>query len=194
MDVDVERAGHGRAALAQRGVEGLGLLARAREAVEDGALDGVRLSEPGERRTGWPGRQAPARRAPCSRPRRVPSFVSSRAAARNRSPEAMCGRPVRSARIAAWVPLPAPGAPIMTYRRISASPDEALVVAHHELRLDLLHGLHDDGDDDQEGRAAEAEAAQDRAREERRDDRGETATMPRKRAPARLIRVTTLAR
>ena len=43
------------------------------------------------------------------------------------------------------------------------SPDEAFVVAHHQLGLDLLHRLDDDGHDDQQARAAEAERRQVRA-------------------------------
>ena len=38
------------------------------------------------------------------------------------------------------------------------SPDEALVAAHHQLRLELLHRLDDDADDDQDAGAAEADA------------------------------------
>ena len=44
------------------------------------------------------------------------------------------------------------------------SPDEPLVVAHHQLRLELLHRLHHHGDDDEQRRAAEAEGADDAAR------------------------------
>src|SRR3954454_6024751 len=60
----------------------------------------------------------------------------------------------------ACVPLPAPGGPTRT-RRTSESPgassEEALVVAQHELALDLLHGLQADADDDEHSCAAEGE-------------------------------------
>src|SRR6266511_670066 len=93
----------------------------------------------------------------------MPSAVPARAAVRKRSPVAMCGTPRRSRRACAWVPLPAPGAPSSTTTVIAVaggsslrspspatSPNEALVVAHHQLRLDLLHGLDDDRHDDQQ--------------------------------------------
>ena len=44
-------------------------------------------------------------------------------------------------------------------RRAASSSDEAFVVAHHQLRLDLLHRLDDDADHDQEAGAAEARSA-----------------------------------
>src|SRR3990170_8436234 len=95
----------------------------------------------------------------------------SRTAVRNRSPVATCGMPSRSERMSAWVPLPAPGAPSRTTtvtrlgRRpppgtVAASSDEAFVVAHHELRFDLLHRLDDDRHDDQQPRTAEGDARQ----------------------------------
>src|SRR5579883_1078053 len=61
----------------------------------------------------------------------------------------------------ACVPLPPPGAP-KNARRILASPaadaarlHEAFVVAHEEVRLDLLDHVERDADDDQDARAAE---------------------------------------
>src|SRR3954470_25022563 len=87
------------------------------------------------------------------------------------SPVARWSRPRRSARIGACVPLPAPGAPSRTRTFIPfvvTSADEPLVVAHHELRLDLLHGLDDHADDDEDAGAAEAESAE--LRQDRRDD------------------------
>src|SRR3954453_19416974 len=99
-----------------------------------------------------------------------PSAVPFATAARRRLPEARTGIPRRSARIGAWVPLPAPGAPSRkrTVTR-SRSSDEAFVVAHHQLRLDLLHRLHHHRDDDQQARATEPESA--KIGETERDDR-----------------------
>src|SRR5438874_7598625 len=116
-----------------------------------------------------------------------PRAVSAATADRSTSPEARTGRPSRSPRIGAWVPLPAPGAPsttrILIGRRAAArterrrpaasaasspSADEAFVVAHHQLRLELLHGLDDDAHHDQQARAAEADPA--KARDDSRDD------------------------
>src|SRR6185503_15922599 len=120
--------------------------------------------------TSWP--RSMNRRA--SRPMADPS----RTAARNRSPVAMFGMPSFSARRDAWVPFPAPGAPsrTMTFiaRRRSPQPrppssDEAFVVAHHQLGFDLLHGLDDDGYDDQQARAAKSDRAE--VREEDTDER-----------------------
>ena len=107
-----------------------------------------------------------------------------RAACRRR-PRPAAGRPTRGpgrragcARAGAWVPFPAPGAPRRTMtviaptgRRTSSGvrarargraawphvTDEAFVVPHHQLGLDLLHRLDDDRHDDQQARAAEAE-------------------------------------
>src|SRR5262249_36549416 len=88
-----------------------------------------------------------------------PSGVPAARWARNMSPVAMCGSPVASDTSTAWVPLPAPGGPNSRMSR-ATSPDalpaeEALVVAHHELRLHLPHGVERHPHDDQDGRAAE---------------------------------------
>ena len=105
----------------------------------------------------------PSRRARC--PRRRP--------ARRMLPVAMYGRLKSSVMRSAWVPLPAPGGP--TRMRLSSATgigsyavgrdgfgpgsllQEALVVAHHQLRLELLHRVQRDADDDQQRRAAEEE-------------------------------------
>src|SRR5690606_1390757 len=80
------------------------------------------------------------------------------------SPVEMWGIPSRSATRPAWVPLPAPGGPMhnsfmwsSAFRlRSNGSGEDPLVVAHGELRLDLLHGLegnthHDEDRDAGEG-------------------------------------------
>ena len=113
-------------------------------------------------------------------------------AARSRSPDARTGMPRCSARIGAWVPLPAPGAPRSTITVIGL-PDEPFVVAHQELRLDLLHRLDDDADDDQEAGAAEGDRPVSDGTSRPTTD-GAVATMPRNSAPAIVIRVTTRAR
>ena len=113
-------------------------------------------------------------------------------AARSRSPDARMREPRCSARTGAWVPFPAPGAPEERRSRsigiATSSPDEPFVVAHHELRFDLLHRLDDDADHDQQARAAEGDAGRATGRAGRRLT-ARTATMPRKRAPATVIRV-----
>src|ERR1700722_9597198 len=98
---------------------------------------------------------------------RSPSGVPRPIRSRNISPVEMCGTPRRLAIILACVPLPAPGGPIKIRARpnrrplapwplcsaISAAPQlallhKALVIAHHELRFDLLHGVHGHTDND----------------------------------------------
>src|SRR5947209_19816751 len=77
----------------------------------------------------------------------------------------------------ACVPFPAPGGPTRT--SLMPLPEEALVVAQHELALDLLGGVEADTDQDQHGRAAERErlvdaggaARQERQRDDRQQDR-----------------------
>src|SRR6195952_857085 len=125
---------------------------------------------------------------------------------RKRSPVEMCGASSRSDNRAACVPLPAPGGPTRTIlmstplrrdRRRSRAPilpcgavpglpasgrgcpsaQEALVVALHQLALDLLHGVEADADHDQDSSAPEGEVllaltageAQEEVREDRDD-------------------------
>src|SRR3954469_5044161 len=92
--------------------------------------------------------------------------------------------------LCAWVPFPAPGGP----SRIRFSSDtgrgaypsrsglarsalfqEALVVAHHQLRFELFHRVERDADDDQDRGAAEEEVGTRLVDEDRRQscDRGE---------------------
>src|SRR5216683_7490261 len=73
--------------------------------------------------------------------------------ARSMSPVAMCGMPNRLRSMFAWVPLPLPGAPYRS--RFTALSDEAAVLAHDELRLQLFHGVEGHTDDDEDGRTAE---------------------------------------
>src|SRR4051812_46051220 len=92
-----------------------------------------------------------------------PSGLSAATAARRTSPEPRTGRPSRRDRIGACVPFPAPGAPRRTRMvTVPAAPsaDEAFVVAHHELRLELLHRLDDDADHDEQARSPEADPAE----------------------------------
>src|SRR5688500_11764804 len=111
-----------------------------------------------------------------------PSALPPATAARSISPVEIAGTPSRSASRAACVPLPEPGAPksrtregmplgVMSFGAMSgdlagsASPatdppalHEPLVVAHHELALDLLQEVHRHADDDEQRGAAEVEA------------------------------------
>ena len=57
----------------------------------------------------------------------------------------------------------------MRFSSLIALLQEAFVVAHHQLRLELLHGVEGDADDDQQRGAAEVEA---RGRAGGRDDDG----------------------
>src|SRR5579862_970549 len=50
------------------------------------------------------------------------------------------------------------GSALMSGPSAARSFDEALVLAHQELGLDLLHGVEGDADDDEDGGAAEVEA------------------------------------
>src|SRR6266540_389635 len=91
-----------------------------------------------------------------------PAGVPAAAAARNRSPVETCSIPYRSERRAACVPLPAPCLPSRTRRgpRLIDSlrlGEEALVVAHHQLAVDLFHRLERDAHRDQQRGATERE-------------------------------------
>src|SRR6185503_899733 len=106
-------------------------------------------------------------RSPASMIRRTrrPSSLPLATASRSMSPVEMAGIPSWRARAAACVPLPDPGGPRNTTRQppSSAAPTdppalhEPVVVAHHELALDLLQRVHGDTDDDQERGTTEEE-------------------------------------
>src|SRR5581483_3584234 len=68
------------------------------------------------------------------------------------SPLAMWASPNSCASPTAWVPFPAPGAPISTRYTIlpPASTDEATIVAHEELSFKLLDGVQHHADHDQQ--------------------------------------------
>src|SRR3954469_1487980 len=92
----------------------------------------------------------------------------------------------------ACVPFPAPGGPTRT-RRITAPPlaEEALVVAQHQLALDLLGGVETHTDEDEHGRAAEREglagagaaAGKEGQRDDRQDGDGRQVERTRQRDP-----------
>ena len=197
-DLDESARSTRRPALVQRGVERLGLASRPREAVEDRAPAGVRPPEPGEEDAGRSGRPDELRRAACIASTSRPSSLPRATAARSRSPEARTGTPSARARIGAWVPLPAPGAPRQDATVIAPTQprlaDEPFVVAHHELRLDLLHRLDDDARRRSGGPCRRCARPDQRRDEHGRRGPGATATMPRNSAPASVIRLTTRAR
>src|SRR3954452_7472771 len=87
-----------------------------------------------------------------------PSSVPWLTFARKMSPVEIFGIPRWAEMNWACVPFPAPGGPTRT-RRITAPPlaEEALVVAQHQLALDLLRGVEAYADEDEDGRAAEGE-------------------------------------
>src|SRR3954469_15321482 len=84
----------------------------------------------------------------------IPSSVPWETLARKMSPVEIAGISKWSAMNLAWVPLPAPGGPMMI-SRISAQ--ESFVVALLELALDLLHRVERDAHHDQDRRATERE-------------------------------------
>src|SRR3954464_5528550 len=105
-----------------------------------------------------------------SSPRSMNALASSPAAtpasaeSRNISPVERCRIPNCAARRSPCVPLPEPCLPSRTMRGprvwvIVASGEEALVVAHHELAVDLLHRLERDAHRDQQRRTTERELA-----------------------------------
>src|SRR5690242_10020885 len=113
----------------------------------------------------------------------TPSGVPCATLARKMSPVEILGTARCAAMNSAWVPLPAPGGPTSTsLTRMpparppwpARSPEESLVVALHQLALDLFHGFQTDADDDQHGGAAEREVllvATDEVDEQVRQDR-----------------------
>src|SRR5258706_5107873 len=94
----------------------------------------------------------------------LPSGVPLLASLRSISPVETWGRAKRSVMKWAWVPLPPPGGPNRMV--IIALLDEALVLPHEQLGLDLFHGVQGDADDDQHRRAAQVEAGGGHAGEE----------------------------
>src|SRR3954447_13738479 len=88
-----------------------------------------------------------------------PSSVPWLTLARKMCPVEILGTPRCAEMNWACVPFPAPGGPTRT-SLITASPlaEEALVVAQHQLALDLLRGVETHADEDEDGRAAEGEA------------------------------------
>ena len=158
----------------QHRVERLGLGEVARKAVEDEAVDGVVLREPlaDHRDRDLVGNELAARH---DRLDARPSSVES-----SRRAEHVAGRDVRDSLLAAirfaWVPFPDPWRP--EHRSGGPLLEEALVGAHHHLRLHLAHRVERDADRDQHGGAAERAgrrlreaAVADEERRQRRDER-----------------------
>src|SRR3954447_25002165 len=121
-----------------------------------------------------------------------PSSVPWLTFARKMSPVEIFGIPRCAEMNWACVPFPAPGGPTRT-RRITAPPlaEEALVVAQHQLALDLLGGVETHTDEDEHGRAPEWErltgagtaAGQERQRDDRQDGDRRQVERPRQRDP-----------
>src|SRR3954471_24167549 len=84
----------------------------------------------------------------------TPRGVPSETLARKMSPVEIAGILKCSAMNLAWVPLPAPGGPMMIS---GISAQESFVVALLELALDLLHRVERDAHHDQDRRATERE-------------------------------------
>src|SRR3954447_18790176 len=123
----------------------------------------------------------------------LPRSVCSLTARRSMSPVATYASGKSSWRRSAWVPLPAPGGPsrmrlssdiVRGKRNMPRSPaatrtrgrapyllQEALVVAHHQLRLELLHRVQGDAHDDEQRGAAEEEVRARLVDEDRRQGR-----------------------
>src|SRR3954470_12139488 len=81
----------------------------------------------------------------------TPSGVPCETLARKMSPVEIAGILKCSAMYLAWVPLPAPGGPMISNRmRSVSSAQESFVVALLELALDLLHRIERDTDHDQD--------------------------------------------
>src|SRR3954453_17595931 len=120
----------------------------------------------------------------------LPRSVSSLTAWRSMSPVAMYASGKSSCRRSACVPFPAPGGPSrMRFSSAMAGRapylfQEALVVAHHQLGLELFHRVQRDADDDEQRGPAEEEVRARLVDEDRRQggDRGEVER-PREREP-----------
>ena len=114
----------------------------------------------------------------------LPSSVPAASSARNMSPVETCGIPYSAEMRFACVPCrPLAG------RAPASSPQEALVGAHHHLRLHLPHRVERDADDDQHRGAAER--ARRRLREAEIVD--EDATAARRRPRGRASRAASAA-
>src|SRR4029079_1561338 len=88
----------------------------------------------------------------------TPSGVPWDTLARKMSPVEIAGILKCSATNFAWVPLPAPGGPMISRRIWSSLAEEPFVVPLLELALDLLHGVEGHADHDEDRRASEREA------------------------------------
>src|SRR3954471_2432327 len=90
----------------------------------------------------------------------TPSGVPCETLARKMSPVEIAGILKCSAMYFAWVPLPAPGGPMINRRTrcyLASSAQESFVVALLELALDLFHRVEGDADHDQDRGATEGE-------------------------------------
>ena len=157
--VDVDREVDLLLAVGERVVERLRLRPVAREAVEDRARGGVGLVEPAEQHADRDvvGDQLTALHEPAR-------LETDRRAVPDGGPEQVAGGHVRDPELLGQQrrlrPLAGARRPEQhedghrTCGDSPPSPDEAFVVAHHQLRLDLLHRLDHDGHHDQQAGAA----------------------------------------
>ena len=107
-------------------------------------------------------------------PSGVPALPRRAACRRSRS----SGRRSASPSTRPACPCRSPGGPRSTsltpglrpLSRVGARTGQALVAARDEVRLDLVHGLERDADDDHQARAAELERHVERLRDDARDD------------------------
>src|SRR5580704_15652069 len=138
----------------------------------------------------------------------TPSGVSAATCSRSMSPVERCGTEYLPASFFACVPFPAPGGPSKITARLSSSggrlsgttglvamflptaaqpalPCKSFVVAHDQLRFELLHSVHGYTHDDQQRRATEIKLHAQTFQEPNR----EVAVKPRADAPPEMVEV-----
>src|SRR5579862_5584873 len=138
----------------------------------------------------------------------TPSGVPAATCSRSISPVERCGTEYLAASFFACVPFPAPGGPSKITARLSSSggrfsgttglvamflpaaaqpalPCKSFVVAHDQLRFELLHSVHSHTHDDQQRRATEIELHAQTLQKPNR----EVPVKPRTDAPTEMVKV-----